>query len=325
MLLCTPYVLSSFCVFGGNMKNKLKQFNNNSIDAISFLAQYYGIVNNDLKLGNVTHQNLSSLFPFLKKVSFEWALKNQELIYTGKLVIVKDCNNNPAPYLVQDEYRNSNKSVVLDNREFLICELVSAIEKIQSSSQNSLIILNNQEESINNYLIGNSIVDSNITSDTIYSINNLGGILIDGINSISTFDYVITNIKELSFACYSSNYSNSIKLSRVTDIIIITVTDFIRITYNGVVSKEMTLLEVRNFLIKMFNPKEEVIEEEESFDIEYDDLRDYELEKLLKKYYKGKNYEEYFKVKKELRRRHRMKKKEKQKVKRRGEVSYDEY
>ena len=112
------------------MNKKITDFNENSIDVISFLAQYYGIISCDLKIDKITHKNLSSLFPFLRKVSIDWALKNQELIYTGKLVFVRDCNNFCVPYVIQEEYRITSDMVSLDEREYLICQLVSAIEKL---------------------------------------------------------------------------------------------------------------------------------------------------------------------------------------------------
>jgi len=133
-------------LWGVTMNKKITDFNENSIDVISFLAQYYGIISCDLKIDKITHKNLSSLFPFLRKVSFDWALKNQELIYTGELVFVRDCNNYCVPYVIPKECKISCNMVSLDQREYLICQLVSAIEKFIYSSQKSLIILENNDD-----------------------------------------------------------------------------------------------------------------------------------------------------------------------------------
>lgn len=305
------------------MNKKAKKFNENAIDVLSFLAQYYGIVSCDLTNNKITHKNLSSLFPFLKKVSIDWALKNQELIYTGKLVFVKDCNNNCVPYMIQNEYQISDGSISLDDREYLICELVSAIEKLIQASQTSMIILENND-SIDNHIIGGKVRDVEINNEALISLNNPGGILINNPSSISTFDYIINELEDLRFACYSSNYVNALQLSKSNDIILITITDYIYITYNGKKSKAMSLIEVRNFLIKTYYPREEIITDYSCpIDDDYMFLKDYELESLLKKYRKEKNYEKYFKVRSELRRRHRQNKKENSKIRRKGRGNHD--
>lgn len=305
------------------MNKKITDFNENSIDVISFLAQYYGIISCDLKIDKITHKNLSSLFPFLRKVSIDWALKNQELIYTGKLVFVRDCNNFCVPYVIQEEYRITSDMVSLDEREYLICQLVSAIEKLICSSQKSLIILENNDD-INSYIIGSQIRNVEICDDSLVSINNPGGILISNLNSITTFDFIVKSMKDLNSACYSNNYTNALNLSKFKDIILITVTDCVYITYEGKVSKDMSLLEIRNFLIKMYYPKEPLKVNDVCNDcVDFSYLHDYELEKLIKKFHKEKNYENYFMARKELRRRHRKNKLEKRKTKKKGGCKYD--
>ena len=305
------------------MNKKITDFNENSIDVISFLAQYYGIISCDLKIDKITHKNLSSLFPFLRKVSIDWALKNQELIYTGKLVFVRDCNNFCVPYVIQEEYRITSDMVSLDEREYLICQLVSAIEKLICSSQKSLIILENNDD-INSYIIGSQIRNVEICDDSLVSINNPGGILISNLNSITTFDFIVKSMKDLNSACYSNNYTNALNLSMFKDIILITVTDCVYITYEGKVSKDMSLLEIRNFLIKMYYPKEPLKVNDVCNDcVDFSYLHDYELEKLIKKFHKEKNYENYFMARKELRRRHRKNKLEKRKTKKKGGCKYD--
>lgn len=305
------------------MNKKITDFNENSIDVISFLAQYYGIISCDLKIDKITHKNLSSLFPFLRKVSFDWALKNQELIYTGELVFVRDCNNYCVPYVIPKECKISCNMVSLDQREYLICQLVSAIEKFIYSSQKSLIILENNDD-IDSYIVGNQIKNIEISDDSLVSINNPGGILISNLNSINTFDFIVKSLKDLNSACYSNNYTNAFNLSKVKDIILIKVTDCVYITYNGKVSKDMSFLEIRNFLIKRYYPKEPLKLNDVCNDcVDFSYLHDYELEKLIKKFHKEKKYESYFMARKEFRRRHRKNKLENQKIKKKGGCKYD--
>ncbi len=85
---CTPMYYSFFV--GGFMK---------SIDLISFLESYYGIVNNDLKVNKLTHKDIKILLPNIKRMSFFELEKDKSLIYNGEVIMVHDCNCNILPYI----------------------------------------------------------------------------------------------------------------------------------------------------------------------------------------------------------------------------------
>ena len=87
-MLCTPRYRSFF--IGGFMR---------SIDLISFLSNYYGIVNNNLKINQLTHSDIKILFPYIKRSSFRDLKKDSMSIYKGDMVMVYDCKGNILPYI----------------------------------------------------------------------------------------------------------------------------------------------------------------------------------------------------------------------------------
>ena len=106
------------------MKKDLSYYYKHAILLNDFLDKYYG--RTDFREKKLIHENIKSLFPDIKRGCFEEIVKNPELVYTGKVVIVKDANNNCIPYLTGYEIDLDSS---LDERENLIVELVSAISK----------------------------------------------------------------------------------------------------------------------------------------------------------------------------------------------------
>ena len=81
-------------------KRLLKELEkNNCINLNSFLISYCGIWNDALVTGKISHNDMKFLFPYLKKVSFEHALKNIKDVYVGNIVLVKDSYGHIAPYI----------------------------------------------------------------------------------------------------------------------------------------------------------------------------------------------------------------------------------
>lgn len=287
----------------------LSYFYENAISINDFLAKYYGRSDFDGK--KLIHENVKSLFPDIKRWSFEDIVKNPELVYTGKVVLVRDSNNRCIPYLTGYDF---NMVEALDNREKLIVELVSAIDKLLNSYNNGLIILENND-SISSNVIGSTIRNIKIVDDEIVKLNNSGGILIKNPKHIYTFDYLITKLMNLKLVSYSKNNANASNLSKEKDIISISLKDSGRvfITSNGITHELTNLMEIRNFLLKSYSPRKEVEINSDLDNVELDFLLDYELEKLKVKYKKEKNGKMYFKVKMELNKRYKNRKKENKK------------
>ena len=288
----------------------LNYYYEHAISINDFLEKYYGRI--DFRDKKLIHENIKTLFPDIKRGSFEDIVKNPELVYTGKVVLVRDCNNKCIPYLTGYELIESG----LDDREKLIVELVSAIDKIIHDYKKSLIILENND-SISSNIIGSTSQEIDIIDDEIVKINNDGGILIKKPDDIYTFEYLITKLMNLNLVSYSQNKDSASDLSKEKDIIAINITDNGRvyITYNGNTSEKLNLIDIRNFLLKSYYPRQEqtINYEITSSDLEY--LMDYELEHLEKKYKKERNGKMYLKVKLELRKRHFAKKRENKRYK----------
>ena len=91
--------------------------------------------------------------------------------------------------------------------------------------------------------------------------------------------------------------------------------------YKGITREIIDLIDIRNFLLKSYYPRQDKDESinYELTDTDLDFLMDYELEKLEKKYRQEKNGKMYFKVKLELHKRHSDEKKENRKYRREKE------
>lgn len=284
---------------------ELNYYYDHAISINDFLEKYYG--KTDFRDKKLVHENVKSLFPDIRRGNFEEIVKNPELVYTGRVVLVRDCNNKCIPYLTNYEL---DINECLDDRERLIVELVSAIDKMVKSYNDGLIILENQD-SISNNVIGSTSREISIIDDEIVKLNNDGGILIRNIDDICTFEYLITKLINLNLASYSKNDNNANDLSKEKDIISISLKSSGRvfITFNGCTKELTNLLDIRNFLLKSYYPREDEVLNSDLNDSDLNILMDFELEHLKKKYKQEKNYRMFFMVDRELSRRYKEKKK----------------
>ena len=336
------------------MHKKKKNINyevlKNTLTIPQFLSTYFGINN----LGNrrMIHKNLQSLFPFIRKLTLDDTIKNPELFLTMKAILVIDSDNKYVPYLtgqtLQKPLDNEKQLMIrllstlkqyiqrkeenfifniegkIDEREKMIMELLLAINMMKTNNDNSLIVLENND-SITGNLIGEEYQEIRGTSREIYNLNNNGGIIIHNVNEVYTFQYIVSQFKNLYLACYSKNCDNAIELSIKKDIIVIQVKkQEIYISYNGVTSKSLSVLEVRNFLLKFYYPRQQV-EEQEKEDVCLNYLQDYELEQIKRKFLRENNVGMYQKVTRELRKRHLKKRDEgcKQYKRKKRNLRYD--
>lgn len=80
-----------------NMLNDLKS--EQSVTLKTFLISYCGIYNETLFKSKLCHEDIKFLLPDLKRVSYDYVMKNIEQVYTGKIILVKDSYNHLAPYI----------------------------------------------------------------------------------------------------------------------------------------------------------------------------------------------------------------------------------
>lgn len=84
----------------------MKEFNlfeDYSITYQKFLRVFYGIDNSSIHFTKFTHTELSDMFPYLERASFEEILEEPKLVLTGRIAIVKDFRGKMIPYKVPIE------------------------------------------------------------------------------------------------------------------------------------------------------------------------------------------------------------------------------
>lgn len=286
------------------MKKNEKKITKKSLNVTTFLEKYYAVVNDNLRDDILTHKDIQYLFPWLKSLNPEFVEENLELYYTGRIVYVKDATGNCLPYIVSREFEHDN--IVLDDREFLICELVSAIKKIISNSENGLIVLENSD-TIETNLIGKNDKNIKMIDDEIVKLNRLGCILLEDLETISTFKYLTCNDFNYNDVNSLKNNEKILELSIKKDIISINILNNgnVQVIYDGEIRENLDMLQLRNFLLKFYVPreKEELVymEEEEHIELYY--LKDYEIVRLMRKFCKERNFRMYHLLKDELKKR----------------------
>jgi len=81
-----------------------KELRNISMSLNKFLTLYCGIPNDKLINIKMSHRDIKSSFPNLKRISFESAYKDKKLLAIGRVVIVTDSYGNIGPYLIPDMF-----------------------------------------------------------------------------------------------------------------------------------------------------------------------------------------------------------------------------
>ena len=153
-----------------------------------------------------------------------------------------------------------------------------------NKNSNNIFILENNESVINKF-VDLEYLNSNIVSKEFIN-SNCGGFLISNDRKIYKFKYLLHSLLDFRKISYSNNSKNAIELSKKYDIIYINISNGeIFTAYNGIVTEKETLVDIKNFLLKNYQPPTQEIEQD--YDVE--SLKNYELEKLFKKFYKQKN------------------------------------
>ena len=93
----------------------LKCYERMEITMAEFLYLYCG--KSDQRFFKVTHDDVKVLMPHLKRTSFDHALSNSNLIYTGDIILVRDCRKNIAPYI--SPFRKETLEIIEINDELI--------------------------------------------------------------------------------------------------------------------------------------------------------------------------------------------------------------
>ena len=113
-----------------------KNKNSECISINKFLRIYYGITDEGLLTQNISHKALKHLIPDLKRLSFDYSYKNQNLIASGNIVLVMDCNGNVIPYETPQAVEDIGDIEILSNETTSKEE--KAIDEIISTDNLSL-------------------------------------------------------------------------------------------------------------------------------------------------------------------------------------------
>lgn len=96
-----------------NKAKSLKNYKELEITMAEFLYNYCCCA--DQNFFKTTHDDLKRLLPELQRVSFTTANSNSELLYTGELILIRDCKNNVVPYI--NPFRNGYDNIVAIEEE----------------------------------------------------------------------------------------------------------------------------------------------------------------------------------------------------------------
>lgn len=104
-------------------KDRKKQENleRKSVSMENFLVRFLGVKDVNLLQSGLTHKDLKSIFPNLKRTGFNTILDDPELVARGEVVLVTDSVNNIVPYSTSN--LSIDMSDVMDNEEWSSTEL----------------------------------------------------------------------------------------------------------------------------------------------------------------------------------------------------------
>ena len=108
-----------------------KKRNIDSISISKFLRIYYGISDEVLLTGDISHKAIKQLIPDLKRLPFDYAYKNEDLIASGEIVLVSDSNGNIIPYKTPeaiDDIDDIEKSLEAKTKEEKAIKVTIEIE-----------------------------------------------------------------------------------------------------------------------------------------------------------------------------------------------------
>ncbi len=290
-------------------KNSLREAR--TINVQSFLSRFYGIKNEGI--ATMTHQNASSLFPQLRRTSFEFVQKNPELVSTGKIVLVEDATHSQAPYWLPDLTMVDDSILGCDERELTVKKIVETFERAINGGFETLLIVEG-DESLDPYLFQEvTLHDDFLQEETFSSFVETGqkhvGIVLEN----------DATVKSYSVLSHGDNYATTVALPplqrQATGIT--RKTDAISVFYEGqvlgfVIDGETRIIEdfydlqkelmrfipdaSQDFIVET---KPMPAEEVPKFD-DFHEMTTYELEKLMHVYRSSGQTAHYHAAKREL-------------------------
>lgn len=80
-------------------KQRLERLRRESISITNFLSRVIGIRDNQILSSSISHEDIKTLLPEVKRDSFDHIIDNPGLIYSGEVLLVEDSYGHIVPYI----------------------------------------------------------------------------------------------------------------------------------------------------------------------------------------------------------------------------------
>lgn len=288
-----------------------------TIDIKSFMKKYYGISHEDI--ARMSHDVVSTFFPELRRTSFTYAEKNPELVSRGNIVLVRDSNNNVAPYIAPEV------KLFVEESQFdisVLIEQIIASLKITSELSESTIILIECQDSLDELVSKDSLKKRTYDLPSML-IETTGDREIDGI--------VVSTEGSINKLCLNQCSLEEISTETDSIAIVLEPDQSITLIVDGVSQYDYDFIMLRTELYSYLDSSDNEIAKKEPQSLEgpakysLHEMSDYELTVLMKAYKVNKQFDYYHIVRRELIKRTKSKKQSKRnKVKQKRKKYYRE-
>lgn len=295
-------------------KNSLRDVRN--LNAESFLKRYYGISHKDIS--GMTHDTLKVLFPQLERTSFEYVMKNPELVSTGHIILVEDVKHYQVPYVIPELKTLEDKFFGCDDRERVIDNIANTIQTSMNEARNALFLIE-CEDSLEPYAycpyeIKENLVTHSCLSQMQEAVSHNSGIIVKSDYTLMGYQLLSHGANTYEVMSLPTLQRQAVGISLKTDAIgIFYENGFLGMTIENERYYFKTMNELKKQLYALFPIPKIVVEEKPRKDQEvpisspstYDlkNMSAYELEQLMKVYKLSNQAAYYHVVRRELIRR----------------------
>ena len=271
---------------------KVKKLENQygTMELSKFMKKYYGISHRDIR--TMTHDIASKFFQGLERTSFTYVQKNPELLGQGKVILVKDANNNIAPYIVPEMIIDAEEQYDIAS---LIDDIIISLKVSSNMSERAIIIIEGHDSLANLINQENLSQKSDTLPELLIEINDCEDV--DGV-SVTT-DGNVSKIKLLNYTLE--------EVSARTDSIAIILTEDKSIDFitDGVKQEDFDLIMLKTNLHTYLeygtldvHDEEKILLDPNSYN--FKQMSNYQLSILMHNYKIHNNLEYYHVVRREL-------------------------
>ncbi len=122
-----------------------------AISMACFMRRYLGIMDEELLKMGLTHRELATLCPHLRRSSFALILSSPELVYLGDVILVDDGSGNIIPYV----FDNHLKELSSDDQSQSISDTAESKTWSDTKETDSYVIIDSDLDSMSIYELEN--------------------------------------------------------------------------------------------------------------------------------------------------------------------------